>query len=242
LTFEQLARIRENIDGVDKDRVRECETQILEAYNRFSPVNLLSRVEEINDTTPTGFGGVGILLRERTEYFNRADVSWDLACRQMASAITFGEQRHMFDALVSEKAPVDAVGVDFVNLRQKASEMRALGLSPDILLVPIDDAVHFWTTLQGSLAWDGSAEILNLPGLPPMRVMESNGAVPLDRYVLVDTSKCNWRVKVSPDNGQRLNVAIGRVNPVDYASLNFALETFFEFEVDKDAIRELRVE
>jgi hypothetical protein len=91
--------------------------------------------------------------------------------------------------------------------------------------------------------WDSTPPGLwKLPGGPSLQIHWSSGLAPLDRFVILDSTKNLWKVKLDPVTAHRLTVVIGEPNAQPH-TVRFLAETVVKYEIlDPGAIYSILVE
>ena len=85
--------------------------------------------------------------------------------------------------------------------------------------------------------WNASPrKVVILDGGVRLNLYFSSGAAPLDRFVVLDSSRMTWKVKPDLESGERLTVAIGQSRiETGQEGVIFLAETVAKFEVDAEA-------
>jgi hypothetical protein len=231
---EQIAAIRQRSGRLQQDRLAECYAEITQAYEAGSIVEHLAHVIGDRDRTPTDFRVLSNSESRRLQHFNDASYHWDYYCGQLGRSIANGERQYVFEELQKIPPtgwPIDAATPHFDEVLRAAQQLMSDGFSPNVLCAPIGLFVRFAQDSALQIDWSSSpTELLMVPGGPRLKIFWSSGLAPLDRFVVLDSSKALWRVKLDPMTNHRLTVMIGEPETPP-ESVMFLAETVVKFEV-----------
>ena len=243
---EQIAAIRRRKSRLRDDRLMECYAEITRAYEAASIIDQLADVIAEADRTPSDFRVLSNSESRRLSQFNDDSYHWDSYCRQLGRSIAHGEKAYILEELREIPSSGDAIvseSPQFDVILTAARQLIANGYDPDVLFAPIGLFVPFNMDTSLEVDWNSpGGELLMVPGGPRLRVHWSSGLTPLDRFVVLDSSKTRWRVKLDPSTNRRLTVAIGE--PVAQPdAVMFLSQTVAKYEIpDPRAILPIAVE
>ena len=240
---EQITAIKNKFDRLNKDRLIERREQVLQGYNAASIVESIARVTFVPDRTPSDFHVLTNSEARRIDHFNDPSYHWDMYCTQLGRTIALGEKRYIFEELqkvvAAEGEQVSAKEPSFGALANAVSQVRARGreYSPDTLCAPIGFMVPLGGDGSLKIDWNASPrKVVILDGGVRLNLYFSSGAAPLDRFVVLDSSRMTWKVKPDLESGERLTVAIGQSRiETGQEGVIFLAETVAKFEVDAEA-------
>ena len=237
---DQIASIKEKTERLDKDRLRECDAQIVEGYESESIVASIAQIVEEKDRAPSDFRVLTNSEARRIDHFNDDSYYWDFYCTQLGRSIALGERRYIFEEVQkvrTEGEVISAVHPSFGSLAIAANLLRTSEFTPDTLCAPIGLFVPFAGDSSLTIDWNASPrEVVILQGDVRLKLFWSSAGAPLDRFVVLDSSQMTWRVKPDRENGGRLTIAIGqsRIETGEEAVV-FLAETVAKFELDARA-------
>ena len=238
---EQITAVKNNADRLDKDRLDECYKQVLQGYDSASIVESIARVTPVPDRAPSDFRVLTNSEARRIDHFNDTSYYWDLYCTHLGRTIALAETRYMFEefqkVVVREGEPISAADPSFGALGSAVSALRGRGYTPDTLCAPIELMVPFAGDASLKIDWNASPrQVVILDGGVRLNLLFSNSAAPLDRFVVLDSSRMTWNVKLDPESHGRLTIAIGqsRITTGEEGVL-FLAETVVKFQVDAAA-------
>lgn len=245
---QQIARVKERAERLREPpgRLESCYEQILRAYEAESIVGHVARVIEEDDRTPSDFRVLTNSEARHLWQFNDQSYHWDHYCWELGRSIALGERTYIFEELRSVPATeeaIDATQPRFGAVLDAIAELRLRGYRPDVVCAPIDLFVPFNSDKNLTIDWNSSPrEALIVPGGPPLKIFWSSRIAPVDRFVVLDSKRAVWRVKLDPKTGHRLTVAIGEPEtPPD--AVVFLAETVVKFEItDSSAFRAILLE
>ena len=230
---EQIADIRQRTSNLRTDRIKDCYHQVISAYNIASYVEFLAEMRKVQDRSPTDFQVVSNSELRDLSNFNDDAYYWDMYSKDLGRSIARGETRYIFEELQKipqSVTPVDLQNPDFEPIRNAANEMHEIGCSPNVLCVPIDFFLtvnkHQWCEFGG----EPGLHLVRIPEGPTLRVFWSTKYTPLNRFVIVDSSRTRWTVKLDPETQERLTVVIGEPGNQP-GSVMFLAETVAKFEI-----------
>ena len=231
---EQIEALKERTANLDRDRLDHCYRDILKAYESESIVDSVCHLVEVRDRVPSDFAVLSNSEARRRSEFNSPSYIWELYCFDLGRSVALAEKRHLLEqlgGLPSSGATVDASAPKFSVLQDAVLQLAARGYSPNVLFAPISLFVPFNMDRNIHLDWGtGRPEALILPNDRRVEVFWSSRAAPLDRFVVLDSSAGTWNVKLDPETGHRLTVAIGETeSPRD--SVVFLAETVITYEI-----------
>jgi len=206
----------------------------------------VAQVSEEHDRTPSDFHVLSNSETRPLSQFNDDTYHWDHYCRQLGRSIAIGEQRYFFEELqrvpVAGK-PIDAGSPQFDRILSAIRQLASEGYDPDVLCAPNSLFVLFMKEYGMHIDWNSTPRgLLKLPGGPSLPIYWSNGLAPLDRFVVLDSTKTLWRVKLDPITAHRLTVVIGEP-PTQIHTVRFLAETVAKYEIlDPAAIHSILVE
>ena len=242
----QIAAIKKRNRRLRQDRLAECYDKITRAYESESIVDHLAVVVEEPDRTPSDFRVLSNSEARHLAQFNDDSYHWDNYCQQLGRSIAHGERRYIFEELQHMPPAgrsIVAGSPQFDGILSATRQLMAEGYNPDVLCAPISLFVPFMKEPNLPVDWNSSpGELLKLPGGPSLKIYWSSALVPLDRFVIFDSRKTRWTVKLDPATAHRLTVMIGEPDsPPD--AVMFLAETVAKYEIlDVAAIRSIRVE
>lgn len=249
---EQIAGIRDRAaraaaaGRLRSDRLDQCSSQIVSAYEAESIVDHLARVVEERDRTPSDFRVLTNSEARHLWQFNDDSYLWDRYCWELGRSIALGERTYIFEELQGVPPrgdPIDAAKPTFRPVVEGTYELRSRGYSPDVLCAPIDLFVQLAGDRSLTIDWNSSPRgALIVPGATPLKIFWSSRIAPLDRFVVLDSRHALWRVKLDPLTGHRLTVAIGEPETPPDAVI-FLAETVVKYEIeDRDAFYAIALE
>jgi len=243
---EQIAAIRRRKDGLDSDRLETYYPEITEAYESESIVDRLAQVVEEHDRTPSDYRVLTNSEARNLRQFNDNSYRWEYFCKQLGRSVAIGERRYIFEEL--QRVPLTGAAISlgrpqFDEILVAASQLSAEGYNPDVLCAPIGLSVPFHLDSKLKVDWTNrEGKLVVTPGGPALSIYWSSRLAPLDRFVILDSSKTRWRVKLDAISSHRLTVAIGKPEAPP-GSVMFLAETVAKFEIlDSLAIRAVPVE
>lgn len=232
---EQIRALKTRTANLSEGRLKECLAKVVEAYKSESVVDYLGRVVELREREPSDFHVLTNSERRRLSHFNDPSYQWDFYCRQLGRSIAIAEERYIFeelDALVPSDMEINAARPDFQPLFVAVAQLLARGHTPDAICAPIPLYVSFTGDPSIKIDWSGRPEVVIGPRGLRIPLFWSSGLASLPRFVVFDKSCATWRVKLDPETGDRLTVAIGE--PESYPeSVVFLAETVVKYEVDE---------
>jgi len=242
---EQIAAIRGRNRNLRKDRLDECYLTIRRAYEREIVIDHLAQVVEERDRTPSDYRVLSNDEARHLQHFNDDSYHWDSYCQQLGRSIVFGEIGYVFEELQHIPAPgvpIDSRHPRFDAVLSATRELTALGHRPNILCAPIGLFVPFTEQNNRTIDWYSTPnELLIAPGGPTLEIHWSSALAPLDRFIVFDSRKTIWRVKLDPVTDHRLTVMIGEP-PSPAEAVAFLAETVAKFEItDRTAVRSIAV-
>jgi hypothetical protein len=148
---------------------------------------------------------------------------WDMYCKELGRSVALGEQAYFFRTLQDAIPDVEVEsGVGFEGLEAPVRSLVDAGYTPDIVIAPIAYMVGFMVghTPEGiPLAkpiWerDGLRDYLRI-GNSRLTMYWSSSGRPLNRFIVFDSTRGHWTVKLDAQDGGRLTIAIGeQITPV----------------------------
>ena len=244
---EQIAAIRSRTGRLDPDRVASCYAGIADAYKSESSIDRLTGVLEEHDRTPSDHRVLSISEARHIAHFNDPSYHWGHYCEELARGIVLAETRHIFEELgqvAADHQPIVWASPQSGGILDVIQELKAEGYNPDVLFAPNSLFVPFMKDSTMKVEWNNSqwGGRLIVPGGPSLQILWSGGFAPFDRFVILDSSKTRWSVKLDPNTSHRLTVLIGELeSPPD--SVIFLAETVAKYEIlDNSAIRAIPVE
>lgn len=238
---DQIAAIKNNADRLDSERLSRCYEQVLQGYDSASIVESIARVTPVPNRAPTDFHVLTNSEARRIDHFNDDSYHWDMYCTELGRSIALAEKRNIFEELqrvvAAEGEPISAANPSFDALGIAVSDLRARDYTPDTLCAPIGLMVPFAGDASLKIDWNVSPrEVVILNGGMRLNLFWSSGGAPLDRFVVLDSSKMTWKVKLDPESGGRLTVAIGQSRiKTGQEGVVFLAETVVKFEADTGA-------
>jgi len=227
---QQIAEINANVSDLRTDRLQVCRAQIMEAYARASIVDKLAHVRELTDREPSDFRVLTSSETRPEAQFNDNSYHWDFYCEEFGRSVAVAEKRYLFEVLSKASGsggPLVASQPSFDWLWRGVQQLRAAGFNPTVLAGPISLFLPVHKSLQIDLQTGRRVE---LPDKSKLDLFWSSRMAPLDRFVVLDRRAGDWRVKLDPDTGERLTVAIGR--PKSPASaVTFLAETVVKYDI-----------
>jgi hypothetical protein len=168
--------------------------------------------------------------------FNDHSYYWDRYCWQLARSIALAERKLIIETLGtlrSEGEPISATSPRFHSLITAAEVLRARGHRPNTLFAPVGLFVPFADPRNLTIDWNTPPrEVLVLP-TAKLQLFWSSGGAPLDRFVMFDSTKAVWRVKLDPESKKRLTVAIGESRTeAGEEAVVFLAETVAKLEIE----------
>ena len=243
---EQIAAIRQRKARLRQDRLTSCFDEITRAYEAESVIDRLAQVSEEQDRTPSDFRVLSNSDARHLREFNDDSYHWGHYCLQLGRSIAHGERQYIFEELQgipSTGGPIDAQNPRFEGILSGVQQLISEGYTPDVLCAPISLFVPFAQDSALAIDWNSSpSELLTGPGGPTLEIYWSSGLAPLNRFVIFDSRKVLWRVKLDPFTNHRLTVLIGEPDSPPEAVM-FLAETVARYEIlDRLAIHSIPVE
>jgi len=237
---EQIAALRERTQRLRSDRLIEFERLIREGYESESVVENIARVVEERNRTPSDFRVLTNSEARRIGHFNDDSYYWGMYCTQLGRSVAHGEERYIFQelqAVPDSGLSVSASNPSFEKLASAVDLLRSRGFNPDTLCAPIALFVPFAGERHNiSINWNATPKEALLTNGAGLKLFWSSGAAPLDKFVVLDSSRMTWRFKVDAQTGGRLTVAIGESTiATGERAVVFLAETVAKFEVDRNA-------
>jgi len=237
---EQITAIRERSERLRPDRLQECYDQIVSAYDKASVVEHLAQVVEERDRTPSDFRVLTSSEARHLREFNDDSYHWDFYCTELGRSIALAEKRYIFENLQTIPAQGQSIDADsprFGPVLAAIYQMIGLGLRPDVICAPIGLFVPFNTDKGLTINWHASPrEALVVAPDISLKMFWSSQSIPLDRFVVLDSRHAVWRVKLDPNTGHRLTVAIGETAPPSPPNgVVFLAETVVKYEIQNRA-------
>jgi hypothetical protein len=243
---EQIRALKEQVAELDRERLACCYREIVHGYETASIVDRVSRVVEMDDRTPSDFTVLSNSEARALAHFNGRNYYWDLYCEQLGRSIALGEMRYLFEraaALPPSTLTINADKPDFGPILDAIRDLTSVGYKPDVLFAPISMFVPFNLDKELRVDWQARPrEALVTPSGELVEIFWSGGISPLNRFVLVQSGAGVWSVKLDPDTGHRLTVAIGRPeSPPD--AVTFLAETVVKYEIkEREAFYVIQLE
>jgi hypothetical protein len=232
---EQIAALKRSTDKLDRDRLDECYREIVRGYEAATIVDGVAHVVELTDRTPSDFRVLTNSEARRLAHFNARDYYWDLYCEQLGRSIALGEMRYLFERaaqLPASGLTINAENPNFGPILEAIRRLTSLGHKADVLFAPISMFMPFNTGRELRIDWQARPrESLVTPSGQMVEIFWSGGISPLDRFVLLESRAGVWSVKLDPDTGRRLTVAIGRAESLPDAVM-FLAETVVNYEIE----------
>jgi hypothetical protein len=243
---DQIAVLKGSIDKLDHERLQECYREIVRGYEAATIVDRVARVVQLTDRSPSDFRVLTNSEARRVSHFNGRNYYWDHYCEQLGRSIALGEIRYLFERtaeLPPSTVTISADNPDFGLILDAVRDLTSLGYKPDVLLAPRSMFVPFNTDKGLRIDWGARPqEALVAPSGELIEICWSSGIAPLNRFILFESARGVWRVKLDPHTGHRLTVAIGRPESPREAVM-FLAETVAKYEiVDPKAFRTILVE
>lgn len=229
---QQIAAINANIEGLREDRLVTCREQILESYAEASAIDKLAHMVELTDREPSDFHVLTNSEARPMAHFNGDTYDWEFYCKELARSIALREERYLLEQLANlsgDAPPIDASRPTFQPLLDGIAKLRDSNSPPTVIVAPISLYLPVFEKLTIDLQ-DGRTVVL--PDGYKLELFWSSRAAPIDRFVVLDRSAGDWRVKLDPVSGGRLTVAIGRPESPPGA-VTFLAETVVRYEVTK---------
>jgi hypothetical protein len=230
---EQIRALKERTAGLDAERLQHCREVILRAYEAATIVDRVSRVVEISDRTPSDFIVLSNSEARRVAHFNGRNSYWDMYCEQLGRSVALGEERYLFDRMGQvprSDLTVNAENPEFGVLLDAARHLTSRGYRPDVVFAPRSLFVPFAKALP--IDWQASGrQALLIPGGQAIQVFWSGLSGSPNRFVMFDSRRGVWTVKLDPDTHQRLTVAIGQQESQPQA-VTFLAETVVKYEIE----------
>lgn len=231
---EQIEAIRQRNARLSKERLASCYSEITRAYEAESTVNRLVRVIDEQDRTPSDYRVISISEARRLRDFNDTSYHWEHYCQQLGRSITHSERQYIFEELQGippTGTAIQAAHPNFDGILTGARQLISEGHNPDILCAPIGMYVPFFQDLALVIDWHSApTPRLIVPGGPILEIHWSSGLAPLNRFVILDSRKATWKVKLDPHTKGRLTVVIGEPDTPPNAVM-FLAQTVAKFEV-----------
>lgn len=230
---EQIAALKSRTDGMDTARLADCYRQVVDSYEAESIVDRLARVAELTDREPAEFRVISNQETRRLSHFNDLSYYWGVYCEQFGRSIALGESAYVLEKM-AELAPsdltIDASKPGFGVIEQAVERVKNAGHRPSLLFAPISLMVPFTTDPSLRVDWhSGPREALVMADGSRLPLVWSSGITPLNRFVVADARAGVWSVKLDPQTGHRLTVAIGRPESPPEAVV-FLAETAVKYE------------
>ena len=234
---EQIAAIKAHSERLrqPEGRLDECYGQIRQAYEASSIVDSVARVVEEPNREPSDFHVLTNSEARPIHQFMDTSFYWERYCTELGRSVANGERKYIIEELqkiAPEGQPISVIDPSFVLLATAASTLQSRGHNPDTLFAPIGLFVPFGGAKEVTIDWASSPRRVVLPGGLSLKFFWSYSAAPLDRFVVFDSTKVLWRVKLDPITKARLTVAIGepRIATGEDAVV-FLAETVAKFEI-----------
>jgi len=208
---QQITAIAERVEGLDRDRLRQFYAEVRNAYATSTIIDTLAKVDPIEDREPSDFHVLSAQEARSIAEFNDPSYAWDMYCGEFGRSVALAEQRYFFDSVFDAAPPAQmATGVGFEGVVEAINAFRADGYNADFLLMPVAHMVGFYNYFGPKQVefTSGGEQYFDL-GSHRVRILSTNIARPLDRFIVMDKSVGTWRVKLDPTTKTRLTVAIG---------------------------------
>lgn len=244
---QQVMALNRRTASLDAERLKAFREEIVRSYEAATVVGQVSRLAEVMGPAPPDFQVIAASERRLLAHFNDRGYIWDLYCSEFGRAVALGEKAYLFRCLVEQLEPsgdaISSEDPDFDVLFRHIRELGTAGFAPDVICAPISVMVPFLTRLHSHMRWGSHPhEIVVDPDGTALRVFWSSKTIPLDRFVIFDSSCGVWKVRPDPESGHRLTVAIGE--PEEYPdSVVWLAETVVKYEItNASAFRSIPLE
>ena len=229
---QQIAAVNEAVEDLRPDRLESCRAKILESYKETSVIDKMALVREITDREPSDFALLTSQEARLVEHFNDDSYHWDFYCEQLGRAIALGEEAHLLSRLGSESGDgdeIDAEEPNFEPIITGVQQLRDRGYRPALLIAPISLYMPVFKKLQ--IDWS-DGRVIVLPDQTRIELIWSSKAAPIDRFVVLDPRAVEWKIKLDPQTGERLTVAIG-CELAPPGAVTFLAETVAKYDIVK---------
>jgi hypothetical protein len=238
---EQIRAIISNTRGLRADRLADCKSTILQAYEAESVIDQLASIVELDEREPSDFRVLTNSEARHIDHFNDDSYYWDMYCKELGRSIATGERAHIFEKLnelPGEGEPINAASPDLSRVSAAIQELRTRA-RPSAIIIPI--ALHGEVFHQLAVDMQTGRDLI-LPGGSGLHIFWGNRVVPSDRLVILDPECAIWSVKLDRETKSRLTIAIGRpASPAQ--AVTFLAETVAKYEiVDRSRIYVIEVE
>lgn len=211
--IEHIRALNGRTAHLDLTRLNECKQAIWKSYEAASLLPHVAVVAKEQSIQATGFKSIGIRQLIYLHKFNAPDYYWGSYFSDVGRAIVSGERRYLQAEILRQVNPesetVSRSSPDFSILTRLIDSMIGRGLSPDIMLAPIDVFVDFLQTFKSEIDWTvGRPEQLVLRNTR-LKVFWSHIHAPLDSFIVFSSTAGIWHVIPGEDSGHPLTVALG---------------------------------
>jgi hypothetical protein len=239
--------IRRKIEGLNVQKAQECRNIIIENYLKKTIIRRVTKIGFVFDENESDLQGQYFLFETDIEHFNRPDWDYRVICSQAAEAIVAGEHRELRERLLRNQnnistLPLSKSGrLDLSMLQDKIDLLYRLGHTPDVILAPIVAFQDFVKFFEKNIDWPvGEREKLKLKEKQPLTIYWSSNIVPLQEFIIFDSTAIRWRIKPDEVDGA-LATAIG-VSPLYKDKVSFFAGTLFKIELlNQNAIQVIKM-
>lgn len=217
---EILSKLRDNIEGLDPDKVKEHAEIILRNYQTGSiaaSVATKSLLDRVINLDMTSYTRINLYQNiDKKEYLDPSYI-WDSFFADVGRSIKRGEQRYLFETMLKQCGKSNTTFLqnknDFPVIVDEAKRLAAAGFKPTVLIAPIHFMTSFVHSFHNNIDWQTGGKILNLEDGIRLQLISSNIYAPLDDFILTSPESGQWIVIPELNTRNELPIALG--NSID---------------------------
>ena len=211
--LRSLSELNERTAGVDPQRVEEAQTEILASYLQATIPMYIARSAEEDNPNFQEFLLLGFLERAKLEDFNSSSHWWGPYVSDIGRALAAREQHYLQEAIGQQiravNTTISRADPKFRVLTEHVTDLVKRGLTPDVLLAPIELFVPFVKYYEAELNWSHRPERLKI-GNVELRVHWSHRYAPSTCFTLFDHNAGTWRIYPDQATGTATTIALGQ--------------------------------
>lgn len=229
-----IRALNSRIEGLDRDRVKECKEAIWSSYEASTVCPQVADVQREPSTEPYRFRSIGLWSSIELDKFNARNYYWKPYFSDVGRVIANGERKYLHKRIgrrvTGDKETISRSNPNFAILTERIKYLERNNLASDTLLAPIRIFVDFVKSYDSLIDWSyGRPEQLLIEDCR-LKVFWSHKYAQLNSFVIFNSKAGIWHVIPDQETGRTVTIALGESRQFP-GRVEYRVETLVWYEI-----------